>query len=1230
MRPWEIIKKSIGSIAVTLFVCISLTHAQNSSQSNEVYLTFQYRGIVSNYVTAHYKDNEFYLPVSELFSVLKINHHVDQGALAISGIYLGETKYLLDFNNQKARAGETKIELQADDFLIKEIDYFVKPAVLEKLFDLKFTTNFSNLTLDLSTDYKLPVVAQYEREQERQKLNRERQVYKRSSYPLQYDRQYSTIDGAFLDYNLSAIYSQNYQLFTFSNSLGAEFLAGDVQGNIFGAISDEQRSFTTTGLRWRYVRRNSNLLSSVTVGQTNSEGISSRAITGIKISNKPVEPRLLFDRYPIEGDAPAQSEVELYLNNRLVDYQKADESGRYRFLVPLTYGNTNYSVRIFTPEGHAIEHNDRIQIPFDFLPPGEIDYSISGGRLENPILGSNQRGYIGEASLSGGITNWLTVEGSTEYLTDYHSALPSFTGTLNARLFSNYLISADVNSENFYRLASSVVYNSGASWSLSYDYNPGNSTLYNIGGSDHLGRINLFTPVQIGSVPLNLRWSSTYQTLGTSNLVRYRADLSTRLGRMNIRFGYQDQQTGSLKLETTSASRLTNSYTYSVGRYHNIPKLLRGLFIRGQLSYLPGLNELEEMEFQLSRDLLQTGRIQLAFGHNFLGDFNSISLNVTIDLNKIRSNTTTRTTGSDFSVSQNFRGSIGYDSYGNQLLFNNRQQVGQAGTAVRLFVDNNNDGVFQEGTDDVITDPAVRLNRAGGRTSVKNEINYISQLLPYNRYDMEINTSALSNPLLVPDIENFSIVTDPNQYKPIEIPFYLSGVISGKVEQKKGGELHELGGVRLYLESDYDKSLNRESFSKELRTFSDGSFYTYKIPPGDYHLFVDSNQLEFLQAESQPDTIDIEIKSLAQGDFIEGLHFTIVPKKDSSAVEQEIIAASEDASEAEERELYYKIQLASFKTERKAKQVALEAAKNLGGSFSVVHNTANGLYGIRSIPMSNRKQAVETIISYHNSNYTNAALVVLKNEHKKSVATRSKFIQIGAFSTKKRAEKFAGSSSRKLGKETAVTFNKDLNLYKVYINQKFSSDQTRDKGLATVRNLFSYKNAFINEHDKVQIGAFSSRERAEIFARESENFLHKETDVFYDSGEDLYNVQIDEDYSSAFYRGIVLAEVKNTPSPFNDAFISEFDEISDPVNTGNKRAMEFTFKVEIEGVTEESEQAFISSLTSQNSDTQLKRPEEDKIIFDNVSTWQQAMDLQRKLSKISTIGHPIVILIEES
>ncbi|MDR8390860.1 SPOR domain-containing protein [Aliifodinibius sp. S!AR15-10] len=1060
MRKWAaIIKISVWVTACVLFACASPSHAQQAgTEATEVYLTFRYRGIVNVYVTSYYKDNQFYLPVSELFNALQIQHQVDQGALTISGKYLGEKEYRFDFKNQVARAGDTEIQLQADDFIIPGIDYFVTPSIFEELFGLTFTTNFNNLTLDLQTEDRLPVVAQYEREQERQQLDRDKPLYDRTFYPLKYDREYGTVDGGFLDYNLSAIYTGGTPLFTFSNAIGAEILAGDLQGNLFGALSRQQQSFTTSGLRWRYVQRNNSYFSSAIVGQTNSEGFGNRAFRGVKISNKPVEPRQLFDRYVIDGNTTPQSEVELYLNNSLVDFQEADESGNYRFVVPLTYGSTNYSLRIYTPSGQAIERNNRIQVPFDYIPKGEVDYSISAGELSNPILGFSDTGYMADASVSAGLSNWLTAQASTEYLTQFHNTIPSFTGTLNARLFTNYLLSASANSENFYRLSSSVVYSSGASWSLSYDYNPGQSRLYNVGGSDHQARLNLFTPFKIGNTPLNIRWSSTYRQNASSSLLRYRADLSTRLNRLNVRFGYQDQQSGALSFITTQSSRITNSYTYSVGRSGDIPGLLRQMFIRGNISYLPGLHEFEEVEFQLSRNIFGTGRFQLTFGHNFLGDFNSVGLNVTIDFDKFRSNSSATSNGSQMSFTQNIRGSVGYDGYGEQLILNNRQQVGQAGTAVRLFLDNNNDGSYQKDTDELIRDPAVRLNRSGGRTQVQNGINYISQLLPYYRYDIEINKNELSNPLLVPDSENFSIVTDPNQFKPIEIPFYLSGVISGRVERLRidgqDSTRSGLSGVRLFLESDYENPESREAHSEEIRTFSDGSFYTYEVPPGKYNLFIDPNQLNFLDGVPKPDTMNIEVKPLPEGDFIENLIFTVAPKQDKTETDT---TRRKVASIRQEDTNRFKVQIGSFKYYENAIKAVGIAQHLFDQTFCIQFNPKTQLNAVRSMPITGLENAAELLEQIrHKSEFKDPALVVMEEKD------RLFSVQLGAFSTVTRAKRFFTDINNRLDLELYYYKDPIDKLYKVR-TEGTSDRMLAKKKLDKLRSTSEFHDAFIPE-----------------------------------------------------------------------------------------------------------------------------------------------------------------------
>lgn len=1151
-----------------LIISLSTSAQQNETgQSAEVFLTFQYKGVVSVYTTAYFENDQFYLPVSELFNVLNIDHSVDQGRLAISGTYPGGKSYIFDFRSPdpRARAGETEISLTVDDFLIKDIDYFVRPEIFNRLFGLEFEIDFNNLTLDLTTEDKMPVVAQYEREQKRRQLEERDNLFSQEYSPLKFDRSHARLDGAFLDYNLSTVFTDDNQILTLSNALGIEVLGGDLQGNTFATLSNEQTNFTTDRLRWRYVQRDKPLFTSGIIGQTNSEGISNRAITGVKISNKPVEARKLFDQFAIDGTVAPQSEVELYLNNQLIDFQESDQSGNYRFVVPLTYGSTDYSVRVFNNEGQTIDRNTRIQIPFDYVPSGEVDYTASIGRLDNPVLGSdNDRGVQAEATVAAGLSNRITAEASAEYLSSFHDNIPSFTGTLNARLFSNYLVSLNANSENFYRFTSNVIYSSGASWNLSYDFNPGESRLFNPSGNDQEARVNIFTPFSIGNLPLNLRWSSNYQKNDQNQLLRYRVNLSSRISRLNIRLGYQDQQTTPLSFTSTSSSRLTNSYTLTMGRSRKVPDFFRSAFIRTQFSYLPGLSEFEEAEIQFSREVFDGGRIQITASRNFLSEFNSVSLNFTLDFNKVRSNTTTRITNSQPSVNQSIRGSIGYDPYGEQFVFNNRQQVGQAGTAIRLYVDNNNDGIYQDTTDEIIDEPAVRVSRTGGRTSSKKGVNYVSQLLPYYRYNVEINRSALENPLLIPDVERFSIITDPNQYKPLEIPFYLSGVISGRVEQIEDSNStpRPLGGVRVMLESEFDSASTRGPVSKEIRTFSDGSFYDFEIPPGKYRLFIDPNQLEFLNVNADPDTLRFEVEALAQGDFKENLNFTLRPLQGKAPADTALSnkktttpnppGKTDTEEEHTDSSGLFQVQLASYSTLKTAGKAEQKAEQLFGHEFYLFYNRVAELFGLRSNFYHSRKEALEKLFTFQKSVFSEPALVVITGDKEIKEKESYSAVEVGSYHSEIKAREFAVSVEKELERDVFIHQDSTSSRFRVHILKETSSSRQEKE----LRNL-------------------------------------KERAIFKDSYINRYSTESNKDYLAA-------------------------------------TALQFRYQIHIEGIETDSLQAFRDSLADDFiSGSKLIRTEADRIVFENIGTWNEVVQLKYKLSNLSTGFSPVMVLVED-
>ena len=861
--------------SLSLFLaCICLTpqvYAQNSTEeASEVYLDFRHRGVINTVVIAYYKDDKFYLPINELFSQLQFDNTISE--LTVSGKYASkQTPYSLDFQTNVARIGDKIIALTTKDYLLTDLDFYITAALFEKLFQLRFTIDFSNLTLNLESSIEIPIVQKILRDQKRNRANRNRN--KTENYDLKYDRVKPLIDGGFIDYNLSSTVNSTQNLYNFSSNVGLQLAGGDLQGTIYGSSNDNFSTINTNGLRWRYLFRESTILTRLTLGQTRSDGIIQNPYTGIRISNSPIEPRFSFDEYEVHGSTLPQSEVELYLNNLLIDYQQANELGDYRFLAPISYGTSQFDIKIYGPTGQIIERSNRIQIPFNFQPKGVFNYNFNIGQLDNPILGSTERNYIAHGSGALGLTEWLTLKSGVEYYDGINNNKPTLTSTLSSRILSKYIFTLEGVSNSYYRGALNVIYPNSTSFNLDYTNYTKTQNIYNTSGDDKRIIGSLFYPFLIRSTPFNLRLSSYTRIRANGNSTSYRIDASTNLGKLNVRLGYSDRSTGAFDpLNPSTTSSAEASMTYNFTQNANIPKFLRGFFIRTSFRYMPAISEVESVDLLISRNILKQGRFQLSYGRNFKNQFNTIRFNLIIDFNKVRSSSTFSQVRGVSSFAQNIRGSIGYDTNYNNFLFTSRDQVGRAGAAIKLFVDNNNNSKFDEG-DDPINENALRINRSGASSTAKNGVVYFSQMQPYYFYNMELNKGAINNPMLVPDFDKFGVITDPNRFKKIEIPFYMSGVIEGSVHKVLENSTKQgVGGLKLTL-----KKINSE-YTTELRTFGDGSFYAYEIPPGKYSLSIEQAQLGILKSTAEPSSLEFEIKAIPEGDFVEGLEFLLRPE----------------------------------------------------------------------------------------------------------------------------------------------------------------------------------------------------------------------------------------------------------------------------------------------------------------------------------------------------------------
>ncbi len=691
-----------------------------------------------------------------------------------------------------------------------------------------------------------------------------------------------------MDYSLAANLNNQLNTFSYSSSLGLQLLGGDLQGGLFGNVNNETTIFETNNLRWRTLLRDNNWLKSITIGQTNTDGVFMNSYTGIRLSNEPIEPRRLFDEFELQGNTIPQSEIELYLDNALIDFSQADEFGNYRFLVPQYYGTTQLDLRIYGPTGQIIQQRSRQQIPFNFVPKGEFNYRFNAGVLENSSIGETDRDNTIQGSISYGVNRWLSSKVGIEY---YSSIIgenkPFYTATLSSRIASNYIFSVEGVTEGYLRSTLNAVYPNSASINLDVTNYSSKETIFNTSNNDYQVIGSIFLPITIKNQLFSVRVSNFSRVRQGLTLNTIRTDLSAKVNRINMRLGYSDRLVDSFDILKGSGSGILESaLTYNFTRNPNIPKFIRGTFLRSQLRFVPSTNSFQQGEILVSRSLFNKGRIQASLGRNFQGKFNTFRINFVIDFGVIRSNTTTTVIRGNVNSNQTVRGSVGYDSNFNNFIWTSRNQVGRSGTAVRFFVDNNTNGTFDSDADELLDDINLRLGRTGASTVYKDGILYYSQLNSYFRYNVELNQTSIKNPMLVADRDRFSIVTDPNSFKLLDIPFNMSGVMEGAVERiYDDGFTQGIGGLKVLVTYLDDNNV------KELRTFSDGSFYDYPLKPGNYRLEIDPSQLTILQARSEPEFINFEVKTLRDGDFVEGLNFKLLPKIDQEQTPEDSLTA---------------------------------------------------------------------------------------------------------------------------------------------------------------------------------------------------------------------------------------------------------------------------------------------------------------------------------------------------
>jgi hypothetical protein len=831
------------------------TIAQAEPEFDEVLIYLNIPHIGGTDINGVIKGQEVYLPVTEMFDFLKIRNVASPGLDSISGFFINrQAMYIVDWGNNRILYQDKTYNLNPDDFVRTETNLYLKSDYFGKVFGLDCSFNFNSLSVTLTTNQELPMIREMRQTEMRRNISRLKGQEKADTV---IGRRYPVFHFGMADWSvITTQHVPGRKDVRLNLALGSAIAGGEA--NVFLNYNNNQPFREKEQIYyWRLVNNDWQAVRQIMLGKISSQAISSiyAPVLGVQVSNTPTTFRRSFGSYTLSDYTDPGWIVELYVNNVLVDYVKADASGFFTFEVPLVYGSSLVKLRFYGPWGEERSREQNISIPFNFLPPGTLEYTISTGIVEDTL---NSR--FSKIRFNLGLTRNITVGGGYEYLSSIASGpgLPFLTA--GVRITQRLLFSGEytygVRSKGIltYRLPSNLQFE------LNYiKYEKGQKAInYNY----------LEERKAILTIPVRMRKFTVYSRLMADQIIlplsKYLTAewlLSSTLSSVGVNF-------------TTQGMFINPNRPYI---YSNLSLSFRfpsGFVIIPQAQYDYTQSEFISAKCGLEKRLFQHGFFNISFENNFRSNIRNAEIGFRYDFSFAQTGVTARRSNNSNTFVEYARGSLMLDAKTRYLGANNRVNVGKGGIVFLPYLDINANGIHDAGEPKI---PGLNLHVNGGRIEKDENDSTIRvfDLEPYTNYFVQFDPNSFDNIAWQLKMKTLSVVVDPNQFKRIEIPIALVGEASGTVYIR--GNYGKIGQGRIII------CFYNSNSVLVARTISedDGYFSYLGLTPGTYTVRVDSSQLKRLNMIASPLNLPISIKPTMDGDIVDGIEFVLQKKADS-------------------------------------------------------------------------------------------------------------------------------------------------------------------------------------------------------------------------------------------------------------------------------------------------------------------------------------------------------------
>jgi cell division protein FtsN len=812
-----------------------------------VYIKIPYIGVGE--IDAVIRGAEIWLPVTNLFDFLKIRNVPTTDLDQITGFFISpEATYTIDKPGNRIVYGDKTFTLDEGDLIRSETNLYLKSQWYGKIFGLDCNFSFRDLTVTVDTKLELPGIREMKLEEMRVNLTRLKGDIKVDTTVA---RTYPGFRFGMADWSVYATEQIGGPSQARLNLALGSVIAGGEATAVLNYYSGTPFTEKQQQYLWRHVNNDRSLVRQVMAGKIISHATASiyDPVVGIQLTNTPTTFRQSFGSYNLTDRTEPGWTVELYVNNVLVDYVKADASGFFTFEVPLVYGNTQVRLKFYGPWGEERVREQNISIPYNFLPHKEFEYIVSAGVVEDSLWSR-----FSKVSVSYGATRFLTLGGGVEYLSSVSTGPVMPFVNASARLANNLLLSGEyaygvrARGTLTYRLPSNIQFD------LNYTRYDRDQKAINYNYLEER-RASL-------SLPLRIKKFSAYSRLSYYKIVLPLSDYTT------AEWMFATPIMGVNTNLTTYGIFTDNTDPYIYSNLSLSVRLPADFLLMPQVQYSYTGNEFLSVKLAVEKRLFKNGYANISYEQNFVNNLKMGEIGFRYDFAFAQTGVSARQSNKQTTLVEYARGSLINDSKTNYLKADNRTNVGRAGISMLAFIDLNANGLRDAGEPKAY---GLNVHSNGGRIerSDKDSTIHIIGLEPYVKYFLEFDESSFESISWRIDKKSVAVITDANMLKLIEVPVSIKGEASGTVMLEEGGSVAGLGRIIV----NFYNSAN--VLTARALTEDDGYFSYFGFAPGSYYARVDTSQLRKLNMTSTPDSVPFGIMTNMEGDYVEGLDFTL-------------------------------------------------------------------------------------------------------------------------------------------------------------------------------------------------------------------------------------------------------------------------------------------------------------------------------------------------------------------